>query len=139
MIVLKDIKPEGIIYQEFFYQELQSYNQWKKFLWPTHWSWYKTIQRKKKLATGQGEDYTTGCLLDYDYIKNYYRATAVYLSKQKESDADRKAIHHIEFVGQLNETGNNDNATDAGADQAIFVLTVLGKIKKRDQNIFTEV
>ena len=30
---------------------------------------YKEI---RKLTTGQGEDYTTGCLLDYDYIKNYY-------------------------------------------------------------------
>ena len=27
----------------------------------------------RKLTTGQGEDYTTGCFLDYDYIKNHYR------------------------------------------------------------------
>ena len=31
---------------------------------------YKEI---RKLATGQGEDYTTGCLIDYDYMKNHYR------------------------------------------------------------------
>ena len=99
----------------------------------------KHYKERRNLIAGQSEGYTTGCLLDYDYIKNYYRATAVYLSKQKESDVDRKAIHHIEFVVQLKETGNNDNATDAGADQAIFVLTVLGKIKKRDQNVFIEV
>ena len=99
----------------------------------------KHYKERRNLIAGQSEGYTTGCLLDYDYIKNYYRATAVYLSKQKESDADRKAIHHIEFVVQLKETGNNDNATDAGADQAIFVLTVLGKIKKQDQNVFIEV
>ena len=37
----------------------------------------------KKLTTGQGEDYTTGYLLDYDYIKNHYRLIAVYLSRQK--------------------------------------------------------
>ena len=30
---------------------------------------YKEI---RKLTTGQGKDYTTGCLLDYDYIKNHY-------------------------------------------------------------------
>ena len=29
---------------------------------------------KKKLTTGQGEDYiTAGCLLDYEYTKNHYR------------------------------------------------------------------
>ena len=32
---------------------------------------------------GQGEDYTAGCLLDYDYIKNHYRLIAVDLSSQK--------------------------------------------------------
>ena len=111
-------------------QELQCYDQWKQFLWPIHWSWYKTLQKSRKLIAGQSECHTTGCLLDYDYIKNYYRATAAYLSKQKESDADWKAIHHIEFVAQLKETDNNGNATDAGADQAMYVLTFLGKIKK---------
>ena len=34
-------------------------------------------------VTGPGEDYTAGCLLDYDYIKNHYRFTAVDLSSQK--------------------------------------------------------
>ena len=34
----------------------------------------------KKLTTGLGEDYTDGCLLDYDYIKNHYRSIAVDLS-----------------------------------------------------------
>ena len=36
----------------------------------------------RKLTTGQGEDSTTGCLLNYDYIKNCYRLIAVDLSKQ---------------------------------------------------------
>ena len=58
---------------------------------------YKEI---RKLTTGQGEDYTTGCLLDYDYIKNHYRLIAVDLSRQKELDADPKAIQQIKFVGQ---------------------------------------
>ena len=26
-----------------------------------------------KITTGQGEDYTNGCLLEYEYIKNHYR------------------------------------------------------------------
>ena len=27
----------------------------------------------RKIATGQGDDYTTGCLLDYIYFKNHYK------------------------------------------------------------------
>ena len=88
------------------------------------------IQRLGNLAMGQGKDYTTGCLLDYDYIKNNYRLTAVDLSRQKELDADLKAIQQIEFVGQLKKIGNNDNATDAGNDQYMFFLAILEKMKE---------
>ena len=31
----------------------------------------------RKLTKGQGEDYTSGCLLDYEYIESYYRLMAV--------------------------------------------------------------
>ena len=55
----------------------------------------------RKIATGKGDDYTTGCLLDYQYLKNYYHLTAVDLSKQKELDADPRAIQQIEFYGIL--------------------------------------
>ena len=41
-----------------------------------------------KTATGQGDDYTTGCLLDYQYFKDHYNLIAVDLSKQKELDTD---------------------------------------------------
>ena len=43
----------------------------------------KRYQQIRKLTTGQGEDYTTGCLLDYNFIKNHYRLIAVNLSRQK--------------------------------------------------------
>ena len=29
----------------------------------------KTYENIRKIATGQGDDYTTGCLLDYPYFK----------------------------------------------------------------------
>ena len=45
----------------------------------------------RKLTTGKGE-HTNGCLLCYDYIKNNYILIAVDLSRQKESEADPKAI-----------------------------------------------
>ena len=37
----------------------------------------KRYEEVRKLTTGQGEDYTTRYLLDYDYIKIYYRLIAV--------------------------------------------------------------
>ena len=49
----------------------------------------------------KGDDYTTRCLLDYQYFKNNYQLIAVDLSKQKELDADPRAIQQIEFYGML--------------------------------------
>ena len=46
----------------------------------------------RKIATGKGDDYTTGCLLDYQYFKDNYQLIAVDLSKQKELDANPRAI-----------------------------------------------
>ena len=51
----------------------------------------------KKVMIGKGEDYTTGSLLDFDYFKKHYKLVAVDLYKQKELDADPKAIQQIEF------------------------------------------
>ena len=55
----------------------------------------------KKVMTGKGEDYTTGSLLDYNYFKKHYKLVAVDLSKQKELDADPRAIQQIEFKYML--------------------------------------
>ena len=55
-------------------------------------SYIRRYEEIRKLTTGQGEDYTTGCLLDYDYIKHHYRLIAADLSRQKELDADPKVI-----------------------------------------------
>ena len=55
----------------------------------------------RKIATDQGDDYTTGCLLDYNCLKNYYKMIATDLSKQQALDADPKAIQQINFTGNL--------------------------------------
>ena len=55
----------------------------------------------KKVMIGKGEDYTTGCLLDYNYFKDNYKLVAVDLSKQKELDADPRAIRQIELKYML--------------------------------------
>ena len=46
----------------------------------------------KKVMIGKGEDYTTGTLLDCNYFDKHYKLVAVDLSKQKELDADPRAI-----------------------------------------------
>ena len=55
----------------------------------------------RKFATVQGDDYKTGCLLDYIYFRKYYKMIVIDLSKQKAFDADQKAIEQINFTGNL--------------------------------------
>ena len=52
----------------------------------------KRYEEIRKLTTEEGGNYTTGCLLDYNYIKNHYRLIAIDLRRQKELDADAKAV-----------------------------------------------
>ena len=51
-----------------------------------------TYENIRKIATGQGDDYIIGCLLDYIYFTNYYKMITVDLRKQQALDADLKAI-----------------------------------------------
>ena len=60
----------------------------------------------RKIATGKGDNYVTGCLLDYDYFKKNYQLIAVDLFKQRELDADPPAIQQIEFIGMLKTRSN---------------------------------
>ena len=55
----------------------------------------------RKVTLGKGDDYTTGCYLDYAYFKRDYKIIAVDLNKQKELDADPRAIQQIEFTGTV--------------------------------------
>ena len=57
--------------------------------------------KKKKVMIGKGEDYTTGSLLDFNYFSKHYKLVAADLSKQKELDADPRAIQQIEFKYML--------------------------------------
>ena len=60
----------------------------------------------RKIATGQGDDYTAGCLLDYSYFKEYYELISIDFSKQEKLDDDPKAIQQINFTGNLDRAGN---------------------------------
>ena len=66
----------------------------------------KKYEEIRKIATGKGDSYATGCLLDYEYFKNNYQLIAVDLSKQRELDADPRAIQTIEFIGMLKTRSN---------------------------------
>ena len=65
-----------------------------------------TYENIRKIATGQGDDYTTGCLLDYSYFADTYKMIAVYLSKQQALDAVPRAIQQINFTANLDRDGN---------------------------------
>ena len=62
-----------------------------------------TYDNIKKNATDHGDDNTTGCFLDNNYYKNYYKMIAIDLSKQQALDADPKAIQQINFTGNLDK------------------------------------
>ena len=74
-----------------------SYQEWKS---PIN-DQIKKYDEIRKIATGKGDNYTTGCLLYYQYLKDYYQLIAVELSKQKQLDADPRVIQQIEFYGKL--------------------------------------
>ena len=40
-----------------------------------------TYDNSQKITTGQGDDYITGCILDYLCLKNYCKVIAIYLTK----------------------------------------------------------
>ena len=65
-----------------------------------------TYENIRKIATGQGDDYTTGCLLNYQYIKDYNKMIAIDLSKQQVLDADPRAIQQIDFTSNLDRANN---------------------------------
>ena len=60
----------------------------------------KQYDEVRKVSTGQADDHTTGCLLDYAYFKDNYRLNVLDLSEQKTLDADPRAIRKILFQGK---------------------------------------
>ena len=65
-----------------------------------------TYENIRKIAIGQGDDYTTAFLLDYPYFLDTYKMIAVDLSKQQALDADPRAIQQINFTANLDRAGN---------------------------------
>ena len=69
IIIQESVKFKYIIYQKYIIKNYNAIISGKNFYdQPIDFNikWY---EEKRKLTTGQVEDYTTGCLLDYDLIK----------------------------------------------------------------------
>ena len=66
----------------------------KKFIWPANKKRFITYDNIRNIAIGQGDDYTTGCLLDSNYFKEHYKLIAIDSTKQQKLDSDPKAIQH---------------------------------------------
>ena len=62
-----------------------------------------TYDNIRNIETRQGDHYTTGCLLNYNYFKNYYKIIAIDLSIQQALDANPKAVQQINFTGNLSQ------------------------------------
>ena len=66
---------------------------------------HHTYDNIRKITTGQGDDYTTGCFLDCNYFKKH-KMIAIDLSKQQALDVDPKAIQQIKFTRNLSSNTN---------------------------------
>ena len=100
-----------LLYQQIFssdykYKKLQCYDWWKKLFLSISKNDLRTYENIWKIATSQGDDYTTDCLPKYNCLKKYYKMIAIDLSKQQAFDADPKTIQQINFNGNLNSDGN---------------------------------
>ena len=91
--IQKGIKPNDNVYQKVMLPSVI------KKLYDQHIRCdIRCCEQIGNLRTGQGEDYTTGCSLDYEYIKNRYRLISVHLSIQEKLYADPKVVQLIEFI-----------------------------------------
>ena len=66
----------------------------------------RTNKNIRKVATGQVDDYITGCLLDYLYFEGNYKLIAIDSKKQQVPDTDLKLIQQINFIGNINRPVN---------------------------------
>ena len=65
------------------------------FFWPTNKYDFKTYENIRKIATGQGDYYATGFLLDYTYFKVNCKMIAIDLSKQQALDVDPEKFNRL--------------------------------------------
>ena len=67
---------------------------------------FRTYDNIQNIENGKGDNYTSGCLLDYPYFEDRYKMIAIDLSKQQVLDADPKTILQINFTRNLDRDEN---------------------------------
>ena len=80
-----------------------------------------TYENIRKIATGQGDDYTTSCLLNYAYFKENYQMIVLDLSKQQVLDADPKVIQQINFTANLDRAEKYKNLFHSSRSKSNFM------------------
>ena len=60
----------------------------------------RRYDNSQKITNGQGDDYTTGCLLDFPHYRQHYKMISIDLSKQKPLDVGPKAVEYSKLVLQ---------------------------------------
>ena len=68
-------------------------------------NFFDQLIKNEKIAIGQGDNYTNGCLLDYNYFKKH-KMIAIDLRKKQALDVNPKAIQQINFTGNLSGNKN---------------------------------
>ena len=99
-------KLQAIFFSNFRNKRSQCYDWWKKFFGQVLKNYLTTYDTIRQIATGQGDDYTAGCLLDYTCFEKYCKLIEIYFSKKQKLDPDPEAIQNITFTGNLDQDGN---------------------------------
>ena len=84
----------------------------------------------RKVKGVKGDDYTTGCLLDYKYFKKHYQLTADDISEQKELDADPRTVQQIEFYGKLETNSQVSSVLEKRKETILKFCKLLGPLLK---------
>ena len=85
-----------------------------------------------KMTTGRSEEYSTGCLLDYDYCLKDFNTVGIDLSHQAALDSDSKINQQIEFVYKLppgNDAINYDFLTALEKEKQTVLKLSEGTVK----------
>ena len=82
-----------------------------------------------EIATGQSNDYTTVCLLDYPYFEEYYVLIWIDLIKQQKLNANPEEMQQTSFTVNLDRARNTQMFSIIGEAKEI-VLDFSKRTKK---------
>ena len=104
VVLLMKIRIENIFFQDL---KIKNYNieiDGRNFYDRSINDLIKQYDEVRKISAGQGDDYTTRCLLDFAYFEKNCRLLVADLSKQKALHANSRAIQQIIFTEKTDNT-----------------------------------